>query len=64
MLLDKAQIINLLENRGDADALERARKDLPDLIDTDRHADHLTRLGLNPEELGSAGGGLTDMFGP
>jgi hypothetical protein len=27
------------------------------------HADHLTRLGLDPQALTSQGGGLTDPFG-
>jgi hypothetical protein len=63
MELDKQQIINLLQNRGETAAVERARADPPDLIDTERHADHLTRLGLDATALSSQGGGPTDMFG-
>jgi hypothetical protein len=63
MELDKQQIVNLLQNRGDTSAVERARAELPDLIDTEQHADHLTRLGLDATALSSQGGGLTDMFG-
>ena len=64
MLIDKEQVMNLLRDEGRDQAVDLAGRELPDLIDTERHADHLRRLGLDPEALGSPGGGLTDMFGP
>jgi acyl carrier protein len=64
VLLDKEQIVNLLRNEGQGDQADRAQLELPDVIDTQAHADYLSELGLDSTALSSLGGGLTDMFGP
>lgn len=64
MQIDKAQIIEFLKNRGDQDKAAQAQSDLPDQVDTDQHADLLSKLGVDPKDLlGGAGGGLAGKIG-
>ncbi len=51
MQIDKAQIISLLESRGDHDKAQQAQSDLPDQVDTDQHKGLLDSLGLNVGDL-------------
>lgn len=60
MQLDKTQIIEFLKSRGDHDKATQAEQDLPDQVDTDEHADHLNKLGVNPADLM---GGLKGKLG-
>jgi hypothetical protein len=53
MKFDKQQIVDLLKKRGEHDKAAQAESDLPDQVDSDQHADHLGKLGLNPSELAS-----------
>ncbi len=57
MEIDKQQIIDLLKNRGEHDKATQAETDLPDTVETDKHADLLGKFGLNPQDLlGGLGG--------
>ncbi len=57
MNIDKNQIIELLRSQGHPQA-EQAERELPDQVDTDQHADLLSKFGLNPQQLlGKLGGG-------
>lgn len=60
MEIDKDQILDHLKSLGKHDDAEKAKKDLPDKVDTDKHSDLLQKVGVNPQELiGKLGG----MFG-
>ncbi|GAB3878822.1 hypothetical protein [Terrabacter terrigena] len=63
MQIDKQQIIELLKNRGDHDQAQQAEGELPDQVDTDQHADLLSRFGINPQDLLGGAGGLADKLG-
>ncbi len=60
MQIDKQQVINMLKQRGDHDQAAQAEQNLPEQVDTDQHADQLSKLGVNPQDLL---GGLKDKFG-
>jgi len=60
MQIDKQQVIDMLKNRGDRDQAAQAEQNLPEQVDTDQHADQLSKLGVNPQDLL---GGLKDKFG-
>jgi hypothetical protein len=58
MDIPKAQILELLRNRGDHDKADQADQELPETVDTDRDAGLLEKLGIDPSELlGKLGGG-------
>jgi hypothetical protein len=57
MQLDKAQIIELLEQRGDQKQAEQARQRLPEKIDTDEHGGLLAQHGVSVQELMDKFGG-------
>ncbi len=68
MQIDKQQIIELLQSRGnpgDAETAGQAQAELPDQVDTDQHADLLGKLGINPQDLLGklGGGGLSGLGG-
>ena len=65
MNIDKSQILELLRSRGDQDQADRAERELPDEVDTDRDAGLLDRLGLNVDDLLGklGGGGLGGLIG-
>jgi hypothetical protein len=56
--IDKNQILELLRSRGDEQQAQEADRELPQQVDTDQHADLLSRFGLDPQELLSKLGGL------
>jgi hypothetical protein len=59
MEIPKEQILGFLQSRGEEDRAAEAEQQLPDQVDTDQHADLLSGLGIDPQELlGSLGGGL------
>jgi hypothetical protein len=50
--LDKDTIVNFIKDHiGDNDKADRARKELPDKVDTDRDSGLLDRFGVNPSDL-------------
>lgn len=51
MQIDKQQIIDMLKNQGQDSNAAQAETDLPDQVDTDQHADLLSKLGVNPQDL-------------
>jgi hypothetical protein len=58
MQIDKDQLIEMLKSRGEHGKADAAAE-LPDKVDTDEHADKLSKLGINPAELlGKLPGGL------
>lgn len=63
MQISKDQVIDLLRQRGQHDQAEQASQQLPDQVDTDQHADLLSRLNLDPKELLGKLGGLGGSLG-
>ena len=66
MQFDKSQIIDMLRSDGDDEKASQAEAELPDQVDTDTHADLLSKLGLDPQELIaklSGGGGIGGLLG-
>jgi hypothetical protein len=64
MQIDKAQIISLLQQRGESAKADQAQQELPGQVDTDKDAGLLTKLGINPSDLlGGLGGGLGGKLG-
>ena len=59
MQISKDDILQLLRDKGQSDHAAQADQDLPDQVDTDQHADLLSKFNLDPKELlGKFGGGL------
>ncbi|RZS79415.1 hypothetical protein EV189_3769 [Motilibacter rhizosphaerae] len=71
MQFDKQQIIDLLQSQGAQDKVAEAQQALPDKVDTEQHADLLSRFGIDPKDLagklagglGGAGAGLGGLLG-
>ena len=69
MQIDKNTILDLLRSQGQQDQASSAEQELPDTVDTDQHADLLSRFGINPQDLisrftgGGEGGGLGGLLG-
>ncbi len=68
MQIDKAQILELLRSQGKDQEAQQAHTELPDQVDTDQHADLLSKFGINPQELlakfgGNLPGGLGGLLG-
>jgi hypothetical protein len=59
MQLDKSQVLDMLKSRGDNDQASKAASELPNKVDTDQHADLLSKFGINPQDLlGKITGGI------
>ena len=59
MQITKQEIIELLRSRGEHDTADHAQTELPEQVDTDKHAAKLDQLGINPADLlGGIGGTL------
>jgi hypothetical protein len=64
MEIPKDKILELLRDRGQHDKAEQADRELPDQVDTEQHADQLSKLGIDPQELaGKLPGGVGDKLG-
>ena len=64
MQIDKQQLLSLLQGLGDQDKAGQADAELPDQVDTDRHAGLLDKLGINISDLlGGDGGALGGIKG-
>ena len=63
MQIDKDQIIDFLRQQGQHDEAEQAQQELPDQVDTDQHADLLSRFNIDPKELLGKLGGLGGLGG-
>jgi hypothetical protein len=64
--LDKQELLKLLRTQGDNDTADKAERELPDEIDTDRDGDALDALGLDRTQLMGklAGGGFGSTITP
>lgn len=56
MRIDKETVLGFLEERGEQDKAEQARRELPDQVDTERDGterdgDLLGRFGIDPSDL-------------
>jgi hypothetical protein len=60
MEIDRQEIVDQLRGRGEDDMADRAERELPEVVDTDEHAELLHRLGINPADLL---GGIGGTFG-
>ncbi|MDX6206470.1 MAG: hypothetical protein QOE76_974 [Frankiales bacterium] len=56
MQIDKAQVIDLLKSLGKHDQVPAAQSELPEKVDTEQHADLLSKFGINAGDLGGLGG--------
>jgi len=64
MEIPKDKILELLRDRGQDDKAEQADRALPDQVDTEQHADQLSKLGIDPQELaGKLPGGVGEKLG-
>jgi hypothetical protein len=63
MEIPKDKILEFLKQRGDHDKAERADRELPETVDTDRDKGILDRLGIDPQDLLGNLGGLGDKLG-
>jgi hypothetical protein len=58
MEIPKEQILDFLRQQGKDDQVGQADQELPDQVDTDKHAGLLEKFGINPTDLlGKLGGG-------
>ena len=58
MQIDKSQILSMLTSQGKSDTAQQADAQLPTTVDTDQHADLLSKLNISPSMLtGLLGGG-------
>lgn len=62
MQIDKSQILDLLRQRGDDSKVQEADSQLPDQVDTDKHAGLLDKFGINISDLIGGGGGLGGLL--
>lgn len=64
MQLDKAQIVEVLKERGQHQQADQAEQSLPEQVDTDEHGGLLAQHGISVEELLSkfGGGGLGKLL--
>jgi hypothetical protein len=51
MEISKDQVLQLLRDKGQHDQAGQAQNELPDKVDTDQHADLLSKFHLDPQEL-------------
>ena len=63
MQIDKDMVLQLLRSQGKDDQVGQADSELPSQVDTDQHADLLSRFGIDISDLGGAAGGIGDRLG-
>jgi hypothetical protein len=61
MEIPKDKIISLIRERVGGDKADQAAGELPDQVDPEKHADLLSKFGIDPKDL--MGGGLGDVAG-
>jgi hypothetical protein len=57
MQIDKQQIIDFLQARGDKERVAQAEHELPDPVDTEEHQEQIALLGIDLEDLTGGLGG-------
>lgn len=60
MEIDRQEIVDQLRGRSEDEAADRAERELPAQVDTEKHASLLQQLGINPADLL---GGIGGTFG-
>jgi hypothetical protein len=64
MEIPKDKIIELIRQKAGGEQADRAAGELPDQVDPEKHADLLSKFGVDPQELLGGGlGGLGDKLG-
>ena len=69
MQIDKNMVLDLIRQHAGQGQAEQADAELPDQVDTDAHADLLSKFGIDPAELirkfagDKLGGGLGGLLG-
>ena len=63
MQIPKDKILELLRSRGENDKAAQAEGELPDQVDTEKHAGLLEKLGIDPGDLVGALGGAGGIGG-
>ena len=63
MQIDKDQVIDFLRQQGRHEQADQAQQELPDQVDTEQHADLLSRFNINPQDLLGKLGGLGGTLG-
>jgi hypothetical protein len=63
MQIPKEQILELLRSRGQDDKASQAEGELPEQVDTEKHADLLQKLGIDPGDLAGSLGGIGNKLG-
>ena len=62
MQIDKEQVLQLLRDNGQHEQADQAQQHLPEQVDTDQHADLLSRFNVDPKDLlNKLGGGLGNL---
>lgn len=59
MQIDKQEIVDLLNSRGENDKAQEADAALPDDVDTGQHQGVLGSLGLSPTDLANLAGNFS-----
>ncbi|HKG66168.1 MAG TPA: hypothetical protein VKB28_19025 [Solirubrobacteraceae bacterium] len=63
MQIPKEQILELLRSRGQDDKASQAEGELPEQVDTEKHAGLLQKLGIDPGDLAGSLGGIGNKLG-
>ena len=63
MQIPKEKILELLRSRGQDDKASQAEGELPEQVDTEKHADLLQKLGIDPGDLAGSLGGIGNKLG-
>ena len=63
MQIPKEKILELLRSRGEDDKAAQAEGELPDQVDTEKHAGLLQKLGIDPGDLAGSLGGIGNKLG-
>ena len=62
MQIDKEQVLQLLRDKSQHEQANQAQQQLPEQVDTDQHADLLSRFNVDTKELLTKfGGGLGNL---
>jgi hypothetical protein len=61
--IPKEQILELLRSRGQDDKASQADGELPEQVDTEKHAGLLQKLGIDPGDLAGSLGGIGNKLG-
>jgi hypothetical protein len=61
--IPKEQILELLRSRGQDDKASQAEGELPEQVDTEKHAGLLQKLGIDPGDLAGSFGGIGNKLG-